>query len=136
MDAFVKVMKWFNLQQKVMSITSDNGSNILKLTTEFEKYTCKHPNEWRPFDASKQHVPCLMHVINLAVQSMLGKGGLEAEAPDDMESMDIEDEDDSEGLICTSITRDEGMAPDTASGTALVEATETGDSNASTKNAL
>ena len=46
MDAFVKVVKQFNLQQKVMSITSDNGSNVLKLTTEFEKYTHKHPNEW------------------------------------------------------------------------------------------
>lgn len=49
---------------------------------------------WKLFDASKQHVPCLAHVINLAVQAMLGKGGIEARAPIDAESMDVEDDDD------------------------------------------
>ncbi|KAG0313688.1 hypothetical protein BG000_005764, partial [Podila horticola] len=61
----------------------------------------------RPFDASKQHVPCLAHVINLAVQAMLGKGGLEAEAPSDAESMDVEDDDDFEWFTRTSIVEDE-----------------------------
>ena len=61
----------------------------------------------RPFDASKQHVPCLAHVINLAVQAMLGKHGLEAEAPSDVESMDVEDDDDAEGLTRVSIVEEE-----------------------------
>lgn len=46
MHAFIKVVERFNLQQKVLSITSDNGSNVLKLTTDFEEYTQEHPNEW------------------------------------------------------------------------------------------
>ena len=46
METFVKVVERFNLQQKVMSITSDNGSNVLKLTTEFETYMHQHLDEW------------------------------------------------------------------------------------------
>jgi hypothetical protein len=46
MKAFITVIERFNLQQKVMSITSDNGSNVLKLTKEFEQYTRLHPDEW------------------------------------------------------------------------------------------
>lgn len=61
----------------------------------------------RPFNAHKQHVPCLAHVINLAVQAMLGKDGLGAEAPSDAEFMDIEDDDDAEGFVRTSIAKEE-----------------------------
>lgn len=46
LEAFLKVIERFNLQQKVMSITSGNGSNVLKLAKDFETYTCKHPYEW------------------------------------------------------------------------------------------
>ena len=46
MEAFINVVEQFNLQQKVMSITSDNGSNVLKLTKDFETYTSQRPNEW------------------------------------------------------------------------------------------
>lgn len=46
MQAFVKVVERFNLQQKVMSITSDSGSNVLKLTADFEEYTHSRSNEW------------------------------------------------------------------------------------------
>lgn len=46
MEVFIKVVERFNLQRKVMSITSDNGSNVLKLTKDFETFTEKHPNEW------------------------------------------------------------------------------------------
>jgi hypothetical protein len=46
MEAFVKVIEQFNLQRKVMSITSDNGSNVLKLTKDFESFTRQRSNEW------------------------------------------------------------------------------------------
>ena len=46
MQAFVKVVECFNLQQKVMPITSDNGSNVLKLMMDFETYTLEHSDEW------------------------------------------------------------------------------------------
>lgn len=46
MEAFVNVVEHFNLQKKVMLITSDNGSNVLKMTTDFEAFTLVCPNEW------------------------------------------------------------------------------------------
>lgn len=46
MDAFIIVVERFNLQRKVMSITSDNGSNVLKLTSLFEDYTRQNHNAW------------------------------------------------------------------------------------------
>lgn len=51
------------------------------------------------FSASKQQVPCLAHVLNLAVQALLGKSGLRAAAPNDVQGLDAEMEDDSDGFI-------------------------------------
>ncbi|KAH7031997.1 hypothetical protein BKA57DRAFT_497559, partial [Linnemannia elongata] len=107
MQAFVKVVERFNLQRKVMSITGDSGSNVLKLAMDFEAYSKQRSNAWRPFNALEQHVPCLVHVINLAVQAMFGKDGLGAEAPSDAEFMDVEDDDDMDGSIRTSIVKEE-----------------------------
>lgn len=45
-DIFIAVVKKFNLQRKVMSITSDNGSNVLKLASLFEDYTRMNHSEW------------------------------------------------------------------------------------------
>jgi hypothetical protein len=98
----------------------------------------------KPFDASKQHVPCLAHVINLAVQAMLGKGGLEADAPKDARSMDVEDDDDSEGFLRTSIAEEEEEENEeedeeenalTNTATAALEAAMV-DNSTSTKRAL
>ena len=47
------------------------------------------------FDAKKQHVSCIAHVINLAVQALLGKGGLGASKPEEIE--DQSDDEDDEG---------------------------------------
>ncbi|KAG0311353.1 hypothetical protein BG000_006700, partial [Podila horticola] len=113
-----------------MSITSDNGSNVLKLTMDFETYTRARPDEWSLFRASKQHVPCLAHVMNLAVQAMLGKGGLGAEAPADAESMDIEDDDDAEGLTHISIAEEDDKDDEEDDSDKSV------DNNASAKRAL
>ena len=54
------------------------------------------------FDAKKQHVSCLAHVINLAVQALLGKGGLGASKPEEIEdqSDDEDDEDDEDNGDC------------------------------------
>lgn len=51
-----------------------------------------------------QHVPCLAHVINLAVQAMPGKGGLGAEPPANAESMDTEVDDDTDHLLCSPVS--------------------------------
>ncbi|KAF9914865.1 hypothetical protein FBU30_002329, partial [Linnemannia zychae] len=71
------------------------------------------------FDPQKQHVSCLAHVINLAVQALLGKGGLGAESPEDMER-DIDDDgidggsDDDAGDAFTSFNI--GEDPDLING--------------------
>jgi len=59
------------------------------------------------FKASKQHVPCLAHVLNIAVQAILGKHGLGASAEADVDALDIEDDDDNEGLVHSSIAEDD-----------------------------
>ena len=48
------------------------------------------------FNAEHQHVPCLAHVLNLAIQAMLGKKGLDAVASEELEyvALDLEDDDD------------------------------------------
>jgi len=46
MQAFVKVVERFGLQQKVFSITSDNGSNVLKMASEFESFTRQNILSW------------------------------------------------------------------------------------------
>jgi hypothetical protein len=46
MQAFIYVIRRFHLQWKIMSITSDNGSNVLKMMTTLEAYTLAHPEEW------------------------------------------------------------------------------------------
>jgi hypothetical protein len=97
----------------------------------------------RLFEASKQHVPCLAHVLNLAVQAILGKDGLGAEAPADAESLDIEDGDESDGLVRATIAEDgdgdgelkEGFAGETLDS--ILDATVVSlDNNTSTKRAL
>jgi hypothetical protein len=75
-----------------------------------------------PFDASQQHVPCLAHVLNLAVQALLdnlGAGALEND-----ESFDVDVDDDEEGFIRSSIggdvcDHDEDDLDDTSTGNIL-----------------
>lgn len=46
LQAFVNVVERFGLQRKIMAITTDNGSNVLKMVKDLEKYTKKHPELW------------------------------------------------------------------------------------------
>ncbi|KAF9079778.1 hypothetical protein BGX27_005997, partial [Mortierella sp. AM989] len=53
---------------------------------------------------SKQHA----HVLNLAIQALLGKSGLGAAAPKDVQELDAEVDDDCEGFIRGTIELDDG----------------------------
>ncbi|KAG0313270.1 hypothetical protein BG000_005937, partial [Podila horticola] len=81
MEAFAAVVERFGLQQKVMSITSDNASNVKKMMQELVTMTRDKNSEWDVFDAQEQYIPCLAHIFNLVVQALLGKDGLRAAAP-------------------------------------------------------
>ncbi|KAF9913821.1 hypothetical protein FBU30_003023, partial [Linnemannia zychae] len=119
------VVERFGLQKKLMAITTDNGSNVLKMIRLLGDHTKKNISEWGLFDPQKQHVSCLAHVINLAVQALLGKGGLGAESPEDMES-DVNDDDvddgsgDNAGDAFTSINI--GEDPDLINGDLFTDA--------------
>jgi hypothetical protein len=76
-EALVDVCSRFEILPKLLGVTSDNAANIGKLLVGFEA-ACKERNV--PFNASRQHVRCVLHVLNLAVQALLRE--LKAEAPD------------------------------------------------------
>ncbi|KAG0313366.1 hypothetical protein BG000_005907 [Podila horticola] len=62
-----------------------------------EMHTCSDPDTWDLFNAVHQHVPCLAHVLNLAIQAMLGKKGLDAVASEELEYVALDLEDDDNG---------------------------------------
>ena len=65
------------------------------------------------FDAKKQHVACLAHVVNLAVQDLLGIGGLGAGAPEDVEDMVVDNGDD-DVFVSFSIGQEPAIGMDNA----------------------
>jgi len=64
----IKVLIDFGLIEKLFCITSDNAGNMKRLMVCLSKALQMHGVDW---DASKYHISCLNHVINLAVQAFL-----------------------------------------------------------------
>ncbi|KFH69215.1 hypothetical protein MVEG_04030 [Podila verticillata NRRL 6337] len=52
---------------------------MLKLFQEFTEND-EYQAEWSAFDAERQHIPCIGHVMNLAAQEIFGKKGLQSPA--------------------------------------------------------
>ena len=87
------------------------------------------------FDAEKQHVACIAHVINLAVQDLLGKGGLGAGAPEkDDNVVGVDDNDDDDVLVSFSLGQDPAIGADnednSGNGTGPLEGALVDDSSA------
>ncbi|KAF9397136.1 hypothetical protein BGZ76_008471, partial [Entomortierella beljakovae] len=80
-----------------MAITTDNGSNVIRMARLLEIHTSVYSDKWALFDAKKQHISCIAHVINLAVQALLGKGGLGASKPEEVEDQEDDEDDSSSG---------------------------------------
>ena len=64
----VKVLEEYNIVDKLHCITSDNASNNLSMVKEVERLLEERDIEW---DHTKYHIPCITHVINIAVQKFL-----------------------------------------------------------------
>jgi septal ring-binding cell division protein DamX len=62
------------------------------------------------FDARKQYVSCIVHVINLAVQVLLSKGSLRASKPEEIESQS-DDEDDEDNSKEIDINNEDVLVP-------------------------
>ena len=77
-EALIGICDRVGILPKLLGVTTDNASNIDKLLDGFED-ECEERNV--TFNKSKQHVRCVLHVLNLAVQTLLRE--LKAEALND-----------------------------------------------------
>jgi len=76
----------FDLAEKLFCITTDNASNNGKLMKCLRKLLRRQGIKW---SAQKNHISCMNHVLNLAVQAFLKK--IKALAPEiDKETMWME----------------------------------------------
>ena len=63
------ILERYGLKYKLYCITTDNADNNSKMVEELSKMLCRKDNiHW---DGPKHHIPCLAHVINLAVKDFL-----------------------------------------------------------------
>jgi len=67
-EILLKVLEEYKIADKLSYITSDNASNNISMVKELERLLEEHDIEW---DHTKYHIPCLTHVINIAVQKFL-----------------------------------------------------------------
>jgi hypothetical protein len=86
-EALVATCDRFGIFPKILGIATDNASNINNLLIRFQR-ACRRRGV--RFIKGEQHVMCMAHIVNLAVQELLHK--LTAVAPDD------EDDDDDSCL--------------------------------------
>lgn len=73
-------------------------------------------NDRSIFDPATHHVPCVAHVMNLAIQAMLGRDGIQAPAPDDTITQQ-EDEMDEQDVYRTSLAQPEDEPEEEESST-------------------
>jgi hypothetical protein len=62
----------YNIAHQVISITTDNASNNGTMMTEINGYLEEAFTNTRFLDGQIQHIPCLSHVIQLALKELLG----------------------------------------------------------------
>jgi len=67
-EIVLKVLDEFGIAEKLYCITSDNAGNNLTMAKELDRLLGERGIEW---DHEKHHIPCLSHVINIAVQKFL-----------------------------------------------------------------
>ena len=66
------LMQKYNLMGRVISITTDNTTNNSTMMTEINEYLEDALSNARFLDGTIQHIPCLSHVIQLALKDLLG----------------------------------------------------------------
>ncbi|CAB5194151.1 unnamed protein product [Rhizophagus irregularis] len=67
-DAFLKSLKNFNIESKILGVTTDNASNNVTFLKAVESDLSQR---YIYYDSEDKHVRCLAHVINLAAQQVL-----------------------------------------------------------------
>jgi len=69
-DAIFNIITDFEISEKLFCITTDNASNNIKCMKKLSDKLLEKGVIW---SAKEHHIPCLNHVINLAVQAFLKK---------------------------------------------------------------
>ena len=59
----------FNIQTKLLCVTTDNATNNDTLTASFQTHLAT--SNFIVFNPSEQHIPCVAHILNLTVQTFL-----------------------------------------------------------------
>jgi hypothetical protein len=62
----------YNIAHQVILITTDNASNNGTMMTEINGYLEEAFTNTRFLDRQIQHIPCLSHMIQLALKELLG----------------------------------------------------------------
>lgn len=78
-DAFLAVLDDYGIRHLLSTVTTDNGSNLVKMTEILEARS-NDPGSCK-FEAKIQHIACLGHILNLALQAGM-RNGLKSEASD------------------------------------------------------
>lgn len=65
---FYDVLKDYSLLEKVLSVTTDNASNMDTMFDELEKLLCE---AGITFDSKNYRIRCFAHILNLACQDMI-----------------------------------------------------------------
>ena len=109
----MKVLIDFSLVEKLFCITSDNAGNMKKLMACLSKALRSYGVEW---DASKCHISCLNHVLNLVVQAFLKEikaiPSSDADIPDLKEKIDDDEMIDIDGNVLNIDSDDEDIFQD------------------------
>ena len=67
------ILSKYNLIGRVISITTDNASNNNTMVVEMNEHLEDAFENNRFLDGQIQHIPCLSHIIQLGLKSLLGK---------------------------------------------------------------
>ncbi len=68
-----KVCAQFKLTGRVISVTTDNATNNSTMVSQINQYLADALQSHRFLDGTVQHIPCLAHIIQLALKALLGK---------------------------------------------------------------
>jgi hypothetical protein len=85
----------FRFQTKLFCITTDNASNNYKMMKELSRLLLI--NDAIVWDGSRNHIPCLAHVLNLAVKSFLSN--IKVQPPSEEEQWMDHNEDSDDNVV-------------------------------------
>jgi hypothetical protein len=67
-----ELLKKYCIEHRVVSITTDNARNNGTMMTQINEYLEEAFANTRFLDGKIQHIPCLSHIIQLALKELLG----------------------------------------------------------------